>query len=201
MSRYLRKNDLWPADKFAAHVWHLVAALEDVVDLVEASTRNVEGAEARAVLMKKALVELKSFDEVVGELQQTLRGEEGRQLFDSQRAELEAALAAYHRAVQLSRKLLADVRNTLAGHRHSLPDDRQRRRFGRDFQAWGEWEQHLVDLEQQCSLRRWLNVINAAIALRNEVVEIGPGSWFSIHGDGIRFFLPLRMDDVDREGQ
>lgn len=194
MSRYHRRNDIWPANNLAVHVWHLVAALEDVADLAEASKR-VEATEAKAALVKKALVELKSFDDVISEFQAMLRADAGFQLTDAERATLESGLQAYHRAVQPEREMLADIRNTVGAHRHSLPDDRQRQRFAKDLQAWGEWEQHLVGLEQQCTLERWLNVINASVAFRNLVAETSPGSWFSITGDGaIRMFFPLRTD-------
>ncbi len=200
MSRYHRKNDIWPADNFAAHVWHLVAALEDIADLVEAS-KIVEGAEAKATLIKKTLIELKSFDELVGEFQATLRADAAGQLDDNQRASLESALRTYHRAIQPERELLGDIRNTLAGHRHSLPDERQRERFARDFRAWGEWEQRLVSLEQECTLGRWLSVINAAVAFRNIVVETSPGSWFLITEGGGQLFIPLRIEPGEARSQ
>lgn len=194
MSRYHRRNDIWPADNLAVHVWHLVAALEEVADLAEAS-KSVEAAEAKATVIKKALVELKSFDDLISEFQVTLRVDTGLQLTDAERAALESGLRAYHQAVQPERKLLAEIRNTIAAHRRSLRGNQQRERFAKNFQAWGEWEQTLVRLEQQCTLERWLKVINAAVAFRNVVAETSPGSWFSITGNGaIRMFVPLKTD-------
>jgi hypothetical protein len=199
MSRYLRSQALWPSDKFAVHVWHMVSAMEDAADLVEAS-RRIDHPERKAALLKKALVELKSFDDLVSEFQATLRAQSGAQLPKTIRAHLQQALTAYHRSVEPSRRVLGDIRNTLGAHRRGLPRDTERKRFAKDFEAWGEWEQHLVDLEKQCTLERWIGVINSAIGLLNAITAQSPGSWFAVHGDGLRLYFPLEPDDIDGTG-
>jgi hypothetical protein len=197
MSRHHRRLDIWPADKFAVHVWHLVASLEDVRDLVEAA-KAVASDHIRASLIKKALVELKSFDELVGELQTTVRTSDVADLENEGRLRLDAALTEYQRTLAPRRKLLTHIRNTLAGHRRALPDERQRKRFGTKFRAWGEWEQLLVGLERQCTLLEWVGSINAAISLGNVVIEVCPGQWFSTHEeDAVRLYMPLRPEWVD----
>jgi hypothetical protein len=192
MSRYHRCEGLWPSDIFAVHVWHTVAALEDTLDLVEAS-KAVASEAARTALIKKALVELKAFDDLVAEFGTSLRGEQTAQLDSGSRIRLEQAVKNYHRAVQPSRGLLADIRNTLGAHRRGLPGDGERKRFGSDFRAWGEWEQRLASLEAECTLSRWIDFVNSAIALRNEIARESPGAWFSFGADGeFRLFFPIR---------
>jgi hypothetical protein len=191
MSRYHRDKGLWPSDIFAVHVWHIVAALEDIVDLVEAS-KAVAREAARTALIKKALVELKAFDDLVAEFENSLRSEQAAQLDSGSRIRVEEAVKNYHRAVQPSRADLADIRNTLGAHRRGLPGEGERKRFGSDFRAWGEWEQHLASLEAKCTLSRWIDFVNSAIALRNGIARETPGAWFSSGAGGeLRLFFPI----------
>ena len=191
MSRHHRANNLWPADELAVQIWHLVAALEDIADLIEAS-KLIAAAGSRTALVKKALVELKSFDDLIGTFQRVIRTSDRVPTKD--RDVVVAALSEYHRTVEPSRELLADIRNTVGAHRRSLPDDGQRSGFGKDFRAWGAWEHQLADLESKCTLEIWLSPINAAIALRNTVVGTGLGSWFTIGSEDMRFYVPLTLE-------
>jgi hypothetical protein len=88
---------------------------------------------------------------------------------------------------------LANIRNVLAAHRRGLPDDVDRRKFREDFRAWGAWEQHLAELEAKCDLFVWIDFVNAAIILVNQVRTVLPGSWFSIRGDSLRQYIPIRL--------
>jgi hypothetical protein len=174
----------------ATHVWQLAASVEEVVDLSELS--KLAPAQMRVTVVKKMLVELRSFDEAVKEFQRLVKSEDAS-LTEAQRDRLKREIGTYRRRLQPSYALLNDIRNTLASHRRALPDERDRRTFKSDFDSWGAWEQHLDKLEQQCVLERWIDAVNAAIALRNAVVEEALGTWFSVKAGELQLFFPISL--------
>lgn len=194
MSRQQRRKNIWPSDEIAVHLWHVAAALEDINDLVGA-WKATPTPDAKVAVCKKLLVELKALDEeLLPKLQNAIREGKGVAPRDADREQALAAFSVYHRAVQPSRKLLADIRNTFGAHRRALPDDGDRKNYGNDFASWGAWEHHLIDLEKHCTVERWLEFINAAIALRNELKDRLPGTWYTFEGDSLRLFTPIRID-------
>jgi hypothetical protein len=193
MSRQQRSKGIWPADVYAVHVWHLSAALEDIQTLARASEAATDPLD-RVALIKKMLVELKSFDgELVPKLEETVKTSTPGSVTAEERKSLIQAIGSYHRAVQPGRELLANIRNVVGAHRRGLPEEADRKKFGSDFVAWGAWEQQLVELEAKCELSVWLDFVNAAIALLNEVLQQVRGSWFSIRGNELRQYVPLRF--------
>jgi len=92
-----------------------------------------------------------------------------------------------------SRALLAKIRNTLGAHHLGFPGNKELNKCGVDSKAWGAWEQFLVSLEKECAIEHWIDAINAAIALRNKITELCPGSWYSISENQIRFYMPIRI--------
>ncbi|XXT21158.1 hypothetical protein WME94_06265 [Sorangium sp. So ce429] len=187
MSRHHRKLGVWPADDVARVVWHLVASLDDAVDLSEAS-KLVPSADVSVALIKKALVEFASFDDVVRELSQVTMKTD---LPESVRAALRDALRDYNRSIDPSRKLLRDIRNTIAAHRTSQPGPPEQKKHGSAFNSWGEWEQRMVELEAQCARERWVDPFNAAIDLRNVLGRHALGSWVSTDGTAVTFYMPF----------
>jgi hypothetical protein len=197
MSRHRRKKHLWPSDDLAVHIWHMVAVTDDIADLVEAS-KLVREPDAKVAMIKKALVDLKSFDDLVAELRRTLYAKPNPPMPESAVAPLKDALHDYDKELEPSRDLLAKIRNNLGAHRRGLPGDKERKKFKTDFLAWGEWEQILNDLEAECTLDRWTAALNAAVRLRNLVTKLGLGSWYSINGDEMRLYFPLGFDGGER---
>lgn len=194
MSRHHRKKDLWPSDDIAVHIWHMVAVTEDIADLVEAS-KLVRQPDAKVALIKKALVDLKSFDDLVGGLRRTLYSRPNPPTPESAVASLKDGLHDYDKDLDPSRDLLARIRNNLGAHRRGLPGDKERKKFKTDFTAWGEWEHTLNDLEAACTLDQWIAALNAAVRLCNLVTNLGLGTWYSISGNKMRFYLPLGFDE------
>lgn len=148
--------------------------------------------ESSVALMKKALVEFCSFEDVVGELRRVIRETDGHELPPDACRKISQSLRTYDIAVQPSRELLRTIRNTLAAHRTGFPGERESRRFGEDFKAWGAWEQQIVELESHCNRERWVDALNAAIVLRNVVADEGIGHWFSSQGNTFKAFIPIR---------
>jgi hypothetical protein len=176
----------------------MVAVTEDIRDLVEIC-KLVSDSDAKATLVEKILVDLKSFDDLAEELRTTLYKAPGPELPLPVVSELKDALRVYDKAIDGSRELLAKIRHNLGAHRRGLPGADERKRFELDFKAWGEWEQTLRDLEASCTLDRWIAEINAAICLRNSVTELGLGAWFSFEGGEFRPCFPVRLADDDSE--
>ena len=189
MSRQLRKQGMWPADELARSVWHLAASLEDAVDLYEAS-KLVKTSEASVAIIKKALVELASFNDVVGELTGAVASAD---LSVDSRMALHQALRDYNRIIEPSRKLLTDIRNTIGAHRTAQPGPPEQKKHKSTFDAWGEWEQRMLELESQCTRENWVDSFNAAIELRNIVGQYALGSWFETDSAGVKFYMPLRI--------
>lgn len=192
MSRHLRKQGIWPGDALARVIWQLAGALEDAADLFDASKR-AESDESSLALMKKALAEFCSFDDIVGQLRSVVREVGNDKLADDLCQEILKGLRAYDVEVEPSRKLLRDIRNTIGAHRTGFPGAREAKRFGQDFSVWGAWEQHLGELENHCKRERWVEVLNAGITLRNLVTDTGVGHWYSTSGDIITLHVPIRL--------
>ena len=190
MSRKHRKQGLWPADDVTQTVWHLVGALEDTVDLFQAS-KATTSTETSVALIKKALVEFVSFNDLVGEFAAVTAKAD---ISEESRTVLRDALRKYNRTLEPSRQLLTTIRNTIAAHRTGQPGPSEQKKHGMTFEAWGAWERRMLDLEAECTRERWVDVFNAAIELNNAIAQLALGSWFSADGESITFYHPLRFE-------
>jgi len=193
MSHYFRENGCWPLNDIAQHMWQLRYVTEDLHCLANAAAVSAT-EEARRTLVRYLLVGLQSFDELAKTLQDLVRNGRVRELGPEDRTAIADACSRYHKSMEPHRHLLASIRHNLAAHR-LLPGSKERKRYGRDFEAWGAWEHHLVSLDEQCVLDRWVTPIQATFDLYNELNSVNAARWFDINAEGshLRIWTPIRF--------
>lgn len=124
MTRRLRHRGLWPGDLVTTYVWHILAVAEDMADLVQVA-RSIESLDAKRAVMKKALVDLKTFAELVDDLRTEIPGNRIT-LDDERKAAITDALSAFAQLLEPNRKMLIRIRDNLGAHRRGLPTSREK---------------------------------------------------------------------------
>jgi hypothetical protein len=190
MSYTIRARDVLPSNRYGQYMWGFFSMLEDINVLLAAS-REASSEEARVTLFRYALVALSAFDELAKEFQGELDSPELDISDDQDRSRLEQAIARFHRSLQPFRHDLAAVRNTLGAHR-GLPGARERKRFSKRFEAWGEWESTLTALEARCNRDHWEHALEAAFTLHGTINDLNLGSWFWTDGKRLHLHTPIR---------
>jgi len=191
MSRKLRQQGFLPSNSYARFLWLSFGLTEDIYALVDVY-KSCEGEETRLVLARHVLVDFDSLDELLQEFHVHVKQEEVGKLAPENAARMKAAFADYHAAVQPSRQALKKIRNHLGAHRTGRPEQKALGNAAAE-PVWGEWEQHLAELEVRCDLTAWLPLFNAAIALLNHLKDYNLDQWFSLaDNDEFRLYLPLQ---------
>ncbi len=170
--------------------------LEDINELLVSHDLS-SSEQGRFTLLRYALVALHSFDELASRFQAGLRTGKFGKLEAGDETRLLDALSIYHRELDPFRSDLAAIRHTLGAHR-GVPSGKERKRFGKQFDAWGEWESTLVALEAKCGRSRWQVALEAAFSVHNTITQVDLGQWYSTHGNMFRLYTPIRLTAGNR---
>jgi hypothetical protein len=191
MSREQRQKDIWPANLFARYLW-LISGLWDDIHALAAAYKSAPDHNVQVVIARHLLVDFDSLDELIKEFHEYVKDEAVPRLHTGDGELLKQAFTDYHRAFEPFRPKLKKIRNTFGAHRTGKPKEKAKKYWATDRNAWGEWEQFLVELEGYCDLLQWAEAFNAVVNLINIVKDVNLDEWFSVPSEGIfRYYSPL----------
>lgn len=187
MNREKREKGVWPGNLYASYLWLADGLWDDMCALVETYNAS-ENDEVRMAIARHVLIDLDSLDDLIREFHGHIRKEEVNKLKAADKERLEKAFGEYFRRAQPYKSSLKDVRNHLGAHRDGI----LKRMKKAGSLAWGEWEQWLVQLENNCVLSKWNGVFGAIRDLIETLTHFNLDQWFSVsEGGHLGFHLPL----------
>lgn len=193
MSLEQRTKDIWPANKYARYIWLMRGLWDDMAALIKAG-KKIDDPHTKYVVIKHLLVDLDSMDELIKEFQDYVFKKEIKNLSEFNKTEIQKLFTSYHKNLEPKRKILKEIRNNLGAHRSGIP--RQKRKSSKiaEKDAWGKYEQHVIELEKECKLKNWMKQLNTIVELINCLQNFNLDSWFSVTKKGqFHLYIPINL--------